>query len=159
MRLPRVPVLLMSCLLAVACASTAGATSPEGIGRVVAFDPAFHALVPKDARIEKIAEGFEWSEGPAWVAKGGYLLFDDVPANTMHRWSPREGAAVFLKPSGYAGSDTAGLREAGANGLEAEPGGTVLLADSGSRLIARFDPATKQRTMLVATFEGKRFNS
>jgi len=162
MRCPRMSVLLMSCLLATttACASPAGAAPDrEAIGRIVAFDPAFHALVTANARIEKIAGGFEWSEGPAWVAKGGYLLFDDVPANTMHRWSPRDGASVFLKPSGYAGTDTAGLREAGANGLEAEPGGTVLLADSGSRLIARFDPATKQRTTLAATFDGKRFNS
>jgi len=160
MRFARVSVLLMSCVLTAACASPRdAATAGAPIGRVVAFDPAFQSLVPKDARIEKIAEGFEWSEGPAWVTKGGFLLFNDVPGNTMHRWSSRDGASVFLKPSGYAGTDLDGLREAGANGLEAEPGGTVLLADSGSRLIARFDPATKQRTTLAATYEGKRFNS
>jgi len=159
MCLPRVSVPLLAACLLTACASAHQAPPPAAIGRVVAFDPAFHALVPGDARIEKIAEGFEWSEGPAWVAQGGYLLFNDVPANTMHRWSPREGASVFLRPSGYAGTDTAGLREAGANGLEAEPAGTVLLADSGSRLIARLDPATKQRTTLASTYEGKRFNS
>ncbi|WP_396616567.1 SMP-30/gluconolactonase/LRE family protein [Lysobacter soli] len=157
-----VAAVLMSGVFLSACASSppdANAPGGKSIGRVVAFDPAFHALVPKDARIEKIAEGFEWSEGPAWVAKGGYLLFNDVPGNTMHHWSPRDGASVFLTPSGYAGTDTAGLREAGANGLEAEPSGTVLLADSGSRLIARFDPVTRQKTTLVATYAGKRFNS
>jgi gluconolactonase len=156
----RTAALLLSSALLAACASTHGATPRhEAIGRVVAFDPAFHALVPADARIEKIAEGFEWSEGPAWIRSGGYLLFNDVPANTMHRWSARDGLSVFLKPSGYDGADLDGLREAGANGLEAEPAGTVLLADSGSRLIARFDPPTKRRTTLAATFEGKRFNS
>ncbi len=163
----RAIALLLSCTLLNACASPRDTVSPreaaapfrESVGRVVAFDPAFHALVPKDARIEKIADGFTWSEGPAWIQDGHYLLFNDVPANTMHRWSETDGVSVFLKPSGYAGPDLDGLREAGANGLEAEPAGPVLLADSGSRLIARFDPATKRRTTLAATFEGKRFNS
>ncbi|MBU8975831.1 SMP-30/gluconolactonase/LRE family protein [Lysobacter sp. MMG2] len=156
----RITALLLSCSLLAACASPHEATPRyEAVGRIKAFDPAFHALVPKDARIEKIAEGFEWSEGPAWIANGDYLLFNDVPANTMHRWSARDGASVFLEPSGYDGTDLSGLREAGANGLEAEPGGTVLLADSGSRLIARFNPTDKTRTTLAATFEGKRFNS
>ncbi|MDR0184079.1 SMP-30/gluconolactonase/LRE family protein [Lysobacter arvi] len=156
----RIAAAVLSCALLAACASPRDANVQNAsVGRIVAFDPAFHALVPQDARIERIADGFEWSEGPAWVARGGYLLFDDVPANTMHRWSPREGASVFLTPSGYAGTDTAGLREAGANGLEAEPSGTVLLADSGSRLIARFDPVTRRKTTLAATYKGKRFNS
>jgi len=155
----RIAAVVMSCALA-ACASPRETTTHgEAIGRIVALDPSFEAIVPTDTRIEKIAEGFTWAEGPAWIAKGDYLLFNDVPANTMHRWSSRDGASVFLKPSGYAGPDTDGLREAGANGLEAEPTGTVLLADSGSRLIARFDPATKQRTTLAATYNGKRFNS
>ena len=155
----RVAAMLMSCALLAACATPREATHGEPIGRITAYDPAFDALVPSNARIGKIAEGFTWSEGPAWIADGGYLLFNDVPENAMHRWSARDGDSLFLKPSGYAGTDTAGLREAGANGLEAEPGGTVLLADSGSRLIARFDPVAKRRTTLAATYNGKRFNS
>ena len=47
------------------------------------FDPALDAIVPSDWRIEKLAEGFEWSEGPVWMSSGSYLLFDDVPGNTM----------------------------------------------------------------------------
>ena len=156
----RIAVALVSCALLAACASPREAgVQGEAIGRIASLDPSFHAIVPADARIEKIAEGFTWAEGPAWIAGGEFLLFNDVPANRMHRWSAREGASVFLEPSGYAGTDTEGLREAGANGLEAEPGGTVLLADSGSRLVARFDPASKQRTTLAATYNGRRFNS
>ena len=156
----RIVAALMSCFLLASCASQREAESHgESIGRITALDPSFEAIVSTNARIEKIAEGFTWSEGPAWIAKGDFLLFNDVPANTMHRWSARDGASVFLQPSGYAGTDLEGLREAGANGLEAEPGGTVLLADSGSRLIARFDPVTKHRTTLAATYNGKRFNS
>lgn len=157
----RVPVVLSMCLLLTACASSPAAdTSPvPGIGRTVALDPAFRSLVPDDARIEKIAEGFAWAEGPAWLRDGGYLLFNDVPGNTMYRWTSRDGASVFLKPSGYEGTDLSGLREAGANGLDAEPAGTVLFADSGTRVLARLDPATKHRTTLAATYRGKRFNS
>ena len=74
-------------------------------------------------------------------------------------WSPRDGLSLFLHPSGYAGPPTAVLREAGANGLLAEPGGTLLLADSGSRLVARMDLASKRKTALAERFEGRRFNS
>jgi gluconolactonase len=137
-----------------------GASAPYPVvGRVTAYDPSFAAIVPLDARIEKIAEGITWAEGPAWVRDGGYLLFSDVPKNRMYRWSQRDGLSVFLEPSGYAGRDDGTLREPGSNGLLTEPQGTVLLADSGSRSIARFDPRTKAKQELAARFEGHRFNS
>lgn len=154
--LPLIPFIVV---LASCATSNGSAADFPAVGRVTAFDPSFHAVVAADARIEKIAEGFTWSEGPAWVAAGNYLLFTDVPENTLYRWSERDGLSVFLKPSGYDGPDTGVLREAGANGLFAESGGTVLLADSGSRLVARLDPRTKQKATLAANFKGKRFNS
>lgn len=154
--LPLIPFFVV---LAGCATSNGSAADFPAVGRVTTFDPSFHAVVAADAKIEKIAEGFTWSEGPTWVATGNYLLFTDVPENTLYRWSERDGLSVFLKPSGYDGPDTGVLREAGANGLFAEAGGTVLLADSGSRLVARIDPRTKQKTTLAAKFKGKRFNS
>lgn len=153
---PLIPFIIV---LAGCATSNGAATDFPAVGRVTTFDPSFHAVVAADAKIEKIAEGFTWSEGPTWVAGGNYLLFTDVPENTLYRWSERDGLSVLLKPSGYDGPDTGVLREAGANGLFAETGGTVLLADSGSRLVARLDPRTKQKTTLAANFKGKRFNS
>jgi len=138
--------------------TTATRTYPT-VGHITVYDDALRSIVAPDARIERIAEGFTWSEGPLWMRDGGYLLFNDVPGNTMYRWSPREGLSVFLKPSGYGGADVEGLREAGANGLDVESEGTVLLADSGSRLVARLDPATKHKTTLAAAYQGKRLNS
>jgi gluconolactonase len=149
-------------ILLVACATPDRVQDFAVVGRLTAFHPAFHAVVAADARIEKIADGFTWAEGPAWIAgtdDGGFLLFTDVPENTLYRWSEADGLSVFLKPSGYAGPDTDALREAGANGLFAEPGGSVLLADSGSRVVARLDPRTRRKTTLAASFDGKRFNS
>jgi gluconolactonase len=128
-------------------------------GNIKRFDPALDAIVPKDWRIEKLAEGFTWSEGPVWITSGNYLLFDDVPGNTMYRWSQKDGLSVFLKPSGFAGTDTSMFREAGANGLYPDSANTILVADSGNRMIARLDLMTRKKTPLATHFEGKRLNS
>ncbi len=66
---------------------------------------------------------------------------------------------MFLSPSGFAGSDAGALREAGANRLSVDPAGIVLIADSGSRSIERFDPATKRKTTLARAYDGRRFDS
>lgn len=79
--------------------------------------------------------------------------------NRIHRWSPAEGVSVFLEPSGYAGPELDTLREPGANGLIAAPGGDVLMADSGSRAIARLDLATRRENPLATHYDGRRFNS
>ena len=67
------------------------------------LDPAFDALVPAGARVETLADGFDWSEGPAWRRSGGYLLFSDIPKNTIYRWQQGQGLSVFLRPAGYTG--------------------------------------------------------
>jgi len=143
------------------CAGGAAVSDDErpAVGGLIAYAPGFDAVIAADARIERLAEGFTWAEGPVWIADGGYLLFTDVPENRIHRWSEAGGLSVFLEPSGYDGPPTEVLREAGANGLHAEPGGTVLLADSGSRTLARLDPRTRQKTVLARAFDGRRFNS
>jgi gluconolactonase len=129
------------------------------IGRVRSESPAFDALIAPGTCIEKLAEGFTWTEGPVWVAAGGYLLFSDVPANKMYRWSEADGVSVFLDPSGYDGPEPSGFREPGSNGLIPGPGNSILMADHGNRAIARLDLAAKQKTFLATHFEKKRFNS
>ncbi|MCC5086937.1 SMP-30/gluconolactonase/LRE family protein [Xanthomonas campestris] len=161
MRFPTRVLLAVSVITLLTCCVKREPPAPRftAVGRITTFDPAFREVVAPQARIEKLTEGFTWSEGPTWVRQGGYLLFTDVPENKLYRWSEDAGLSVFLSPSGYAGTDVAALREAGANGLFAEPGGTVLLADSGTRIVARLDPATRTKTPLAASFDGKRFNS
>ncbi len=133
--------------------------SYEKIGRIHSEASALDRLVPADSPIEKLAEGFTWSEGPVWIEEGRYLLFSDVPANKMYRWSERDGVSVFLDPSGYDGPATAGFREPGSNGLIRGPKGTILMADHGNRAVARLDLATKRKTFLATQYRGKRFNS
>src|SRR5262245_47090678 len=90
------------------------AQSSAPIGRIERLDPAFDALVPRDARLEKLAEGFAWTEGPVWRQSGGYLLFSDIPNNTIFRWKQGELITVSLRPAGYTGPTPLG-RELGTN--------------------------------------------
>lgn len=133
----------------------------EHVGLIERLAPGLDALIDPRAPIEKLADGFRWSEGPVWVRRpgGSYLLFSDVPANRMHRWSERDGLSVFLEPSGLAGPVPSTLREAGSNGLIPGRGNTILMADSGSRTIARLDLTTLQKTVLAERYRGHRFNS
>ena len=131
----------------------------EKVGRIERSAAALDLLIPPDAPIEKLANGFTWSEGPVWIREGGYLLLSDVPANRMYRWSQRDGLSVFLDPSGHPAGKPPGFREPGSNGLIRGPGNTILMADHGNRAVARLDLATRAKTFIATHFEKKRFNS
>jgi gluconolactonase len=135
---------------------------PEG-AEIVVLDSGFAAeVLVEGAGIEKLTEDrFGWSEGPVWIKEGAYLLFSDVPGNTIYKWSEQAGLKSFLQSSGYDGEDTAGVfREPGANGLiRGDLPRTILLGDHGNRAIARLDLETKDKTLLATDFEGKRFSS
>jgi gluconolactonase len=120
---------------------------------------ALDALIAPGASVETLATGFVWTEGPVWIAEQSCLLFSDVPANKMYRWSEADGVSVFLDPSGYDGPDPSAFREPGSNGLIAGPVGTILMADHGNRAVARLDLATRAKTFLATHWEGRRFNS
>jgi gluconolactonase len=124
-------------------------------GRVERLDPAFDRLVAPEAKLEKLAEGFTWSEGPVWL--NGELIFSDVPENIAYRWKPgMTKAEVFLQPSGLL-TPTPGFREPGSNGLAKDAQGRLLLCQHGERRVARYENG--RFTSLADRFEGKRFNS
>lgn len=129
------------------------------VGRIRRLSPALDAVASPDAVIEQLADGFVWSEGPVWVKDGDYLVFSDVPANTIYRWSEAEGASVFLKPSGYDGPPTKIFREPGSNGLALGADGALLVCDHGNRSISRVDLKTRKKTILLDRYQGKRFSS
>jgi len=132
---------------------------PATGARIERLDPAFDALVAPDARIEKLAEGFAWTEGPVWHKRGGYLLFSDIPNNTIHKWKEGEGLSVYIRPAGYAMGSTPPGRELGTNGLTFDARGMLVVADHGNRAISRWNDSLFARTVVVDRFEGKRFNS
>jgi gluconolactonase len=128
-------------------------------GKVERWDPAIDNIIPANARIEKLAEGFGWAEGPVWISSGSYLLFTDVPGNRMWKWSEKAGLELFLEPSGAVNPDPAIWREAGANGLYPDGPGAVLLADTGNRMVARLDLATRKKLPVATRFEGRKFST
>jgi gluconolactonase len=135
--------------------SASDSTRPVFTGRVERFDPAFDRLVAPDAKLELLAEGFTWSEGPVWL--NNELIFSDVPENTAYRWKPgMTKAEVFLKPSGLL-TPQPGFREPGSNGLTRDAQGRLLLCQHGERRVARYENG--KFTSLADRWEGKRFNS
>src|SRR4051794_40694091 len=60
-------------------------------GHIERKDPRLDRLIPPDAQVERLVNGITWSEGPVWVSDGGYLLFSEIPRNTIHRWKQGEG--------------------------------------------------------------------
>lgn len=127
--------------------------------KIERWDPAMDTIVPKDWKIEKLAEGFGWAEGPIWVKNGGYLLFSDVPGNKMWKWSEKGGLEKFLDPSGAVAPDPEVWREAGSNGLAIHDAKSILVADTGNRSIQSLDLATKKKTEIATAYAGKKFSS
>ena len=128
------------------------------LGTIERFDPRLDKIIPPGAKVERIAGGYDWSEGPVWDRKGQFLLFSDVPQNVVYKW--KDGLAapeVFLKPSGYTGKAPRG-GEPGSNGLVMDSQGRLVLCQHGDRRIARLEPDKSFKT-LVDRYEGKRFNS
>jgi gluconolactonase len=142
-------------------AAVAGSAAPAPVvGSIEREKSGLNALIAPGTKVERMAHGLVWAEGPVWVKDGGYLLLSDVPQNVMYRWSSADGIAEFMRPSGLAGGDLSIFREPGSNGLiPGDKPGTILMADSGSRAIARVDLATKEKTLLATTYNGKKFNS
>jgi gluconolactonase len=131
-------------------------------GTIERIDPSLDSIINPAAKVEIIAEGFEWSEGPLWVSSQQMLLFSDVPKNTIYKWTEDIGAEIYLEPSGYTDTIQRG-GETGSNGLVMDRDGRLVLCQHGDRRMARMDApldAPKPAfTTLADNFQGKKFNS
>lgn len=122
------------------------------------LDPSFLQLVDTSERVQKIAEGFGFLEGPLW-SKNGYLLVSDLPANKIYKIAKDIKAEVFIERSGFTGIDTAGLPiRYGSNALAYDMQGNILVCQHGNHAIAMI---TKNGTVktVVNSYKGKRLNS
>ena len=119
-------------------------------------------IIKKDAKVETVAEGFQFTEGPLWVEKEKMLLFSDVPANTIYKWTEKKGKEIYLKPSGYTGSESRG-GFLGSNGLMLSKDKKLLICQHGDRRIAIMDaPLNAPKSSfisLAAEYNGKKINS
>ncbi len=137
-------------------------TVPDGgktLGSIEKMDPSFDQLVDSKAKIEVLAGGFTWTEGPVWMNSedGGYLLFSDIPRNSIFQWHPKHGIKLFMQPSGYTGVTYYGL-EPGSNGLLKDADGNLVMCEHGDRRVSVLTKDGGKRT-LVDNYQGKRLNS
>ena len=140
-------------------------TSPRGlvsedVGTVQRLSPDINGIVPQDAKIEQVATGFKWTEGPIWISEG-YLLFAEIPSNSIRKWTPQGGVSIFLQPSGYKGSAPYGGPEPGSNGMTLDAQARLTVAGHARRNVWRLETMDSQGpiTVLADRYEGKRLNS
>lgn len=149
-------------LLSIAVFYTAGAQDLKPTGTVEYVSEALSSIIKKDAKVEVLAEGFEFTEGPLWVEKEKMLLLSDVPANTIYKWTEAKGKEVFLKPGGYTGAKERG-GFMGPNGLMLTPDGKLWICQHGDRRIAELNASLSDPkpnyTTVAETYDGKKLNS
>jgi gluconolactonase len=132
------------------------------LGTIHRLDPRAEALLPEGAKIEVLGSGFTWCEGPTWFPdaaadEGGYLLFSEIPSNSVMRWDWKKGVQLHLRPAGFTGIGTYS-EEPGSNGLAIDRHGRLVSCEHGDRRVSVLTPGGGKRT-LVDHFQGKRLNS
>ena len=129
------------------------------IGSVERLSPEIDNLIEKSAKIEILADGFEWSEGPVWSSQLNSVLFSDVPENVIYSWNEDKGLGTFTRPIGYSGK-VPNLKKAGTNGLTIDADGNLIICMHGDRKITRLEKLNINRKVtLVNSFDGKLLNS
>ena len=102
-------------------------------------------ILAPNTEVEKVEGGFEFTEGPVWHADG-FLLFSDIPANTIYKWQSGQKTAIFRQPSGNA------------NGNTLDRSGRLVTAEHGNRRIS-LTKKDGQIVTLASHYQGKRLNS
>lgn len=130
----------------------------KNIGKVYTIDKAMDNIIQPGTTIEKVADGFSFTEGPVWHPEG-YLLFSDPNTNTIYRYNPlTHDVLVYMSHSGYTGADIGEYRQPGSNGLAIDKEGRLIIAQHGNRRVTRVEKKGPV-TPLADKIDGKRFNS
>ncbi len=119
--------------------------------------PELDQVVPRGVKIEQLASGFGFTEGPVWLPEG-HLLFADLPHNVIRKWDPRHGASVVRTRTGYAAADIPPGGSMGSNGMTLDGEGRLTICEPGNHRVTRQEPDGRL-TVLADRFEGKRLNS
>jgi len=155
----KIPAFTFSLLLVV---SVVHAQPTKPGSKIIVNEEQIHEVIPKDAKIEILAVGHEWTEGPLWLAAEGKLIYSDIPKNSIFEWTEKRGKKLYLEPSGYTGKAERG-GETGSNGLLLDKNGNLILCQHGDRRIARMEsPLSNPKaefTTLSDSYNGKKLNS
>lgn len=135
------------------------ALEPQEVNvKVDRTDPRINDIVAPNAKLFKVAEGFQFTEGPVWDRQQSALLFSDPNHNTIYRYAPSSELAVFRDKSGYDGRDIAEYGQPGSNGLTFDQQGRLTINEHGRHRVSRLEP-DGTLTVLTAAYRGKRLNS
>lgn len=133
-------------------------SSWKDVGKIFSIDPKLNNIITPGTKVEKIADGFSFTEGPVWHPDG-YLLFSDPNTNTIYRYNPKNhNVTVYMSHSGYTGADIGEYGQPGSNGLTIDKEGRLIVAQHGNRRIIRHEKKGPV-TILADNIDGKRFNS
>ncbi len=131
-------------------------------GKIERLSKEINAIIHHDAKIEVIADGFGWVEGPLWIENKQMLLVSDVLNNTVYKWTSNKGKEIYLEHSGYTGVQPR-TEELGSNGLALNHKGQLLLCQHGDRRIAlmnaSLDNPKADYITLAGEYKGKKFDS
>ncbi|MGQ0738862.1 MAG: SMP-30/gluconolactonase/LRE family protein [Bacteroidota bacterium] len=127
-------------------------------GKVYVIDEKLNSIIAPGTKIEKIADGFSFTEGPVWHPDG-YLLFSDPNTNTIYRYNPKNhNITVYMSHSGYTGADIGDYRQPGSNGLAIDKEGRLIVAQHGNRRLIRHERKGPV-TIISDKYDGKKLNS
>lgn len=130
----------------------------KDIGHIYTIDKSLQEIISPGAKVEKIAEGFQFTEGPVWHPDG-YLLFSDPNTNTIYCYNPKDhNVTVYMSHSGYTGADIGDYGQPGSNGLAIDKEGRLIIDQHGNRRVIRIEKKGPV-TVLADKIDGKRFNS
>jgi gluconolactonase len=131
-------------------------------------DVALDAIIPANAKLEKLADGFAFTEGPVWIgarnpaispdSDEGFLLFSDPNNNTIYRMTPDGEVRIYKTKSGYSSENIGEYRQPGSNGLTTDEQGRLTICQHGNRRVVRIEK-NGLTTVLADRFNGKRLNS
>jgi gluconolactonase len=149
----------LAMVLAMSILGLAGSDFPT-VGSIERLDPALDTVLAENAKVERVANGFKWTEGPVWV-RGGHLLFAEIPSNSIMKWTRDGKVSTFMHPSGYTASEAFNGPEPGTNGMTLDKRGRLTVAGHAARSVFRLEATEKnaQMTILADHYQGKRFNS
>jgi len=129
------------------------------IGSIERLSSEMDDFISKDSKIEIIAKGFTWSEGPVWSSKLNAVLFSDVPNNIIYKWDEENGLDIFLDKIGYSGI-VPNSKKSGTNGLTIDQQGNLIICMHGDRRIVKLKDWNSNKVLPIATsFNNKLFNS
>jgi gluconolactonase len=129
---------------------------------VVINNPELLEIIPDVVKVEILAEGFEWTEGPLWLENQNKLIFSDIPNNSIFEWSEKEGVKLYLKPAGYTSEKKRG-GQTGSNGLLLNSKNDLILCQHGDRRMAKMNAKLSNPKAVFKTlsgnYQGKKLNS